>query len=174
MINEKNAKKYCKDDISLIENYDLAINDKMRTWVCHHRRESIYSREGLIEIGEYWERPACELIFMTITEHRKLHMTGKTISIEAKEKISKSKSGNNNPNFGKHLSKETKEKLSKANMGKGSKSILQYTKDNEFIKEWIGAREAARILGIDSSSITKCCKGKIKSIGGFIWKYAQI
>ena len=28
MINEKYAKQFCKDDISKIENYNLAINDK--------------------------------------------------------------------------------------------------------------------------------------------------
>lgn len=28
MINETYAKRFCKDDISLIENYELAINDK--------------------------------------------------------------------------------------------------------------------------------------------------
>ena len=72
MIYLKNVKKFCKDDISLIENYDKAIADT-KTWVCHHRREAIYSAKELIEIGEYYNRPACELIFLTITEHRRLH-----------------------------------------------------------------------------------------------------
>lgn len=35
MINEKNAKSFCKDDLSLIENYDLAIADTTQTWICH-------------------------------------------------------------------------------------------------------------------------------------------
>ena len=38
MINEKRAKSYCKDDISLIENYDKAIADNTQVWHCHHRR----------------------------------------------------------------------------------------------------------------------------------------
>ena len=77
MINLKNVKKFCKDDFSLIENYDKAIADNTQTWVCHHRRETIYSAKELIEIGEYYNRPACELIFLTKTEHRRLHTIGK-------------------------------------------------------------------------------------------------
>lgn len=36
MINEKNARKYCYQDISLIENYDKAIADTEHMWHCHH------------------------------------------------------------------------------------------------------------------------------------------
>ena len=39
MINFEWAKKFCKDDISLIENFDKAISDSNQTWDCHHRRE---------------------------------------------------------------------------------------------------------------------------------------
>lgn len=35
------------------------------------------------------------------------------------------------------------------------------------------AMEAERLMNIDHSSIIKCCKGKIKQAGGFIWKYAD-
>ena len=31
MINEKLARKYCRDDLSKIENYDKAIADKTQT-----------------------------------------------------------------------------------------------------------------------------------------------
>ena len=180
MISEKNAKLFCKDDISLIENYDIAVNDKTIKWVVHHRRGTIYSREGLKEIGEYYKRPAIELIFMTDSEHRKLHSIGnknclgKHHSEEAKEKMSKSKVGNNNPFFGKHHSENTRKKMSKSQMGnhnKPTKPILQYTKDGEFIKEWVSGTEASRVLGINNGHIVSCCKGKLKSAGGFVWRY---
>ena len=51
MISKRSAKAYCRDDISLIENYDKAIADKTQVWDCHHRRETIYSVKELIEIG---------------------------------------------------------------------------------------------------------------------------
>ena len=54
-----------------------------------------------------------------------------------------------------------------------SKKILQYSKSGEFIREWQSAAEVERVLGIDNSNITKCCKGKRKSAGGFVWKYKE-
>ena len=108
MIDKKRAIKYCKNDISLIENYDKAIADETQVWHCHHRRETIYSRSGLIEIGEYYNRPACELIFLTKSEHMRLHNLGKNVSEDTRKKISETKKGENNPMFGKHLSEETR------------------------------------------------------------------
>ena len=120
MINERFAKSYCKDDISLIENYEKAVNDATQTWHCHHRRETIYSKSGLKEIGEYYNRPACELIFLTPTDHRRLHNLGKHLSEEHKRKLSESMKGENNPRFGKHHSAEARKKISEARKGKQS------------------------------------------------------
>lgn len=117
MINEKQAKKYCREDISLIENYDKAIADKTQVWDCHHRRETIYSKSDLIEIGEYYNRPACELIFLTPLEHHRLHHLGKHPSEETRKKMSESNKGENNPMFGKHHSVETRKKMSESKKG---------------------------------------------------------
>lgn len=103
MINKRYVKSYCRDDISLIENYDKAIADTTQVWHCHHRRETIFSKSDLIEIGEYYNRPACELIFLTSLEHNRLHNISE-----------------NNPMFGKHLSEEHKRKMSEALKGKSS------------------------------------------------------
>ena len=118
MINIYVAQGYCKDDISLIENYDKAFSDTTQMWHCHHRRETIYSRSGLIEIGEYYNRPACELIFLTPFEHHRLHKLGKHHSEETRKKMSESKKGENHPFFGKHHSEETIKKMSEATKGK--------------------------------------------------------
>lgn len=50
--------------------------------------------------------------------------------------------------------------------------IIQMDMDGNFIKEWNSIKEASCVLGIDNSCITKCCKGKRKSCGGFTWKYS--
>ena len=118
MISKRSAKAFCKDDISLIENYDKAIADDTQTWQCHHRRETIFSKSDLIEIGEYYNRPACELIFLTPNEHHKLHNLGKKVSAETRKKMSESNKGENNPFFGKHHSEETRLKLSEAFKGR--------------------------------------------------------
>ena len=110
MISTRTAKAYCRDDISLIENYDKAIADKTQVWDCHHRRETIYSRSGLIEIGEYYNRPACELIFLTPFEHNRLHNLGKHLSAETRKKMSESR-------IGKHRSEETRKKISESKIG---------------------------------------------------------
>lgn len=113
MLSERQAKKYCYEDISLIENYELAIADKTQTWHCHHRVETIMNcgAEELIAQGCYENRPAHDLIFLTKGEHSRLHNTGKKCSEETCAKISAAQ-------IGKHLTEETKAKLSAAHKGK--------------------------------------------------------
>ena len=51
-----------------------------------------------------------------------------------------------------------------------SKTVLQFTLDGQFVKEWPSAIECER-NGYDNTSISKCCRGKLKTHKGFIWKY---
>ena len=51
--------------------------------------------------------------------------------------------------------------------------VLQYRKDNQFIKEWESASDAGTELRINNSCITQCCKGRQKSAGGYKWKYKK-
>lgn len=54
------------------------------------------------------------------------------------------------------------------------KKIYQYDKNNNFIKEYNNAAEAARSLNSDSaSSILKVCKGQRKTALGYIWSYER-
>ena len=117
MINEKNAKRFCNEDISLIENYDKAIADNTHTWHCHHRNEIkilpsgmsvLCSRKELKDNGRYYNCPANELIFLTQSEHRRLHDIH--ISEETRKKRSYSLKG-------KHLSEETRRKMSEVRKG---------------------------------------------------------
>ena len=144
MINTNNAKRYCSEDLSLIENYHEAIADEERMWDIHHRREcdsegrTLFTKKQLIDLGLYLNRPASELIFVTKSMHGKLH-------------------------------REQREKWGKKN----SISIIQLTKDGELVKEWPSACEAERQLGIAQSHICSCLKGYRKSAGGFVWRYAH-
>ena len=103
MISIGSLKKFCKEDPSMIENYDKAITDNTQIWHCHHRDEirtlpsgmKVYrSKQELIENGRYYNCPANELIFLTKSEHSTLHNTNRTLSEEAKIKIGKSSKGN--------------------------------------------------------------------------------
>lgn len=160
MISEYNAKRFCSEDISLIENYQDAISDEERTWDIHHRREcdengrTLFTGKQLIDMGLYLNRPAAELIFVTRSMHMKLHL----------EMCSKGgKIG------GKIVGKKWGAINGKKSAIKLSKPILQFAKSGELVKEWPSAREAGRQLGI--SHICTCLKGKIKSAGGFVWRY---
>lgn len=75
MIKDINAWAFCKDDISKIENYEKAIADTTQSWDCHHRTEVWWNctAQDLIDNECYYHRPAKELIFLTHSEHSKLH-----------------------------------------------------------------------------------------------------
>ena len=118
MICEESAKSYCKDDISLIENYDKAIADKTQVWQCHHRRETIYSVKDLQDIGEYYNRPACELIFLTPMDHRRLHNLGKPSGMKGKQHSAETRKKMSEAHKGRTFSEETRKKLSEAHKGK--------------------------------------------------------
>ena len=158
MINEIHSKRYCSEDISLIDNYYQAIADKEKKWEIHHRREcnsdgrTLFTHKQLIDMNLYFNRPASELIFVTKSMHNKIHR-------EIRENGGK-KGG------GSEAAKEAlKEKL--------SIPILQFTKDGTFIKEWQSAIEVQRQLRIACSNICKCCKGRLKHAGGFVWRYKE-
>ena len=53
------------------------------------------------------------------------------------------------------------------------KKVGQYNLEKNLIQEFESAREASRQLSIDCGSISRCCLGKNKSAGGYIWKYKE-
>ena len=121
--------KYCCEDISKIENYELAKKDNFKGWVIHHRLELVETgaavdstRQDLKDLGLYYNRPSEELIYLTKSEHQKLHHTGKP-----------------GPNRGKHFSEEHKRKLLESKKGKkyfkGLYCIDLYDENNNPVKE---------------------------------------
>ena len=134
MINESYAHKYCRDDLSKIENYDKAIADTSQTWVIHHRLELTLDGEFALSVDQlkmhdmYYNRPYYELIFLTPTEHRRLHMEGKPLTDEHRRNISEAKKGKQRSEDtrrklsealkGRTLSEDTRRKMSEAHKGK--------------------------------------------------------
>ena len=117
-------------------------------------------------------------------------MYGKTHSKEARIKMSESRFGEKNIWYGREKSEAYRQKIRESLLGyrrsnpvqeetkaKISQSISvavrQYTLNNDFIAEFQSVTQAGACMGIDPSGITKCCKGKRKSIGGYIWRYAE-
>ena len=127
-------KRFCKEP-EKIENYEKAKADNFKGWRCHHRLET-HNSDGerrLVDItpdelkalGMYWYRPASELIFLTISEHRSLHTKGEHNPMYGKQGYWKGKTGpnkgklagENNPMYGKHHTDEARRKIGEVNKG---------------------------------------------------------
>ena len=83
-INKKTYQAFCiENEWELIENYELAKADNFKGWDCHHRLElhpdgSLrFTKDSLKKLDLYVNRPASELIFLTHSEHAKLHSKSK-------------------------------------------------------------------------------------------------
>ena len=197
-----NFKHYCKD-YENIENYQKAKADDFKNWEVHHRLETHNSdgerrlvditADELKALDMYYNRPADELIFMTIYEHSRLHMKGKhhseetrkkigsaqkgnkyalgyKHSEEAKNKIAEAMKGEKNPFYGKHHSEETKKKLSEANKGKhlGKDNSFYGKHHSEEVKNRIGEKNKVRMKGMRFFNNGKISKRAYECPPGFV------
>ena len=113
MINYEFAYAVCRDDISTIENYELAIADQTQTWICHHKKGVDITREELVRLGLYYHQPSYDLIFVTKKEHNQIHK--KRLFGDKKSKSERSKEmWKKRKEEGWTFSEESKEKMSKA------------------------------------------------------------
>lgn len=87
---------------------------------------------------------------------------GKPKSEECKQKLK-------DINLGKHLSEETRKKVSEGHF----KPVYQLDKDGNIINEFISVTAAAHYIHRDTTSISKCCKGKQQTCGGYKWRYKE-
>lgn len=53
-----------------------------------------------------------------------------------------------------------------------SKPVSQYF-EGEFIKTFHSTMEAERQTGVNHRSISACCNNKLKTAGGYVWRYAE-
>lgn len=165
---KKNGEPYCDcycRNPELIENYDKAIADTTQTWQVHHRKEEFYSQKELIEKGEYYDVSPEELIFLTKSEHHKIDSRCKRIS----ESHKGLQAGSKNPMFGHHYSDEHKRKMSEAM--KNRKDLSKKVLCIETGEVFESTRDAQRKTGIYCSGISMVCNGKLKTAGGFHWKF---
>ena len=127
-------KRFCKEP-EKIENFKKAAADNFVGWRCHHRLET-HNSDGerrivditpaeLKALGMYYNRPAEELVFLTISEHRSLHNSGSgnpMCNEDIRKKVSETKkgkcTGEYNPFYGKKHSEESCRKMSAAHKGK--------------------------------------------------------
>lgn len=126
-------------------------------------------------------------------------MYGKHHSYETRRKISDAHKGEKHHLFGKHLSEETRRKMSENSSWNGrkhteeelrkmseslkgkyrgkenshSKKVAQYDLQMNLIRIWDSVRDIERETGINHANISRCCNGKYKTSGQFVWKYIE-
>lgn len=106
-------------------------------------------------------------------------LTGKKLSPEHRENMRKA-------NLGKPMPAHVKQLLIKINTGRSPVGdtlirirqnqptctpVLQFSKSGNFIAEYFSISEAERCTRVAKASISKCCRGQLKSAGKFVWKY---
>lgn len=55
-----------------------------------------------------------------------------------------------------------------------SKKVYQYDLDGNYIGMFYGSSEAGRKTGVNQSTISLCCNGKLKTAGKYKWEYEKI
>ena len=105
---------------------------------------------------------------------------GRQASEETREKLRAFLLSDKNPRRGTPLSEEHRLNISKALKGKKvseqtrlkiAKPILQFDIYGNFIREFSSAVEIEKELGIKRSNICHACRGRVKVLGGYKWKY---
>lgn len=175
-LNKENA---CNKEIELIDLYDSVNKDKgynltkggegtigiESVWKGKHlpkatRIKISKSNKGKAKSDEACKNMRIAQLKLVKSKNYINPMSGKQHSEEAKKK--QSDAFYNNPDRQKHLDNIRK-----------LRGTIQYTKDNEYMNEFISIQEAHNTTGIGYCSIQACCAGRQKTAGGYIWKYTE-
>jgi hypothetical protein len=74
---------------------------------------------------------------------------------------------------GKSKSLHSTKKRIKTMQEKYGVKVEQYTMDGVLLSKFNAYGEAHRMTGVQAASIRRCCLGKVKTAGGFIWRHAD-
>ena len=190
-LSEETKKKLSVASRAAWENEDMKKHASERNSGKNNAMFGVSPKERMDdETYELWKMQTVERV--RSEEFRQMmhdKMIGKKWSDESNAK--KGKKGKEHYFYGKHMSEEQKEKLRQANLGKkysneinakkGSKgaknpaarAVNQYSKSGNFIKHWDYIKQASNELGASQTGIILCCRGRQKTCGGFMWKYAD-
>lgn len=73
----------------------------------------------------------------------------------------------NNPMHDKETKRKAIEKIRKS----CARSVIKYNKEGEKVNMYSSIRDAAKQNNLHHVSISKCCNGKQKTCGNFVWKF---
>jgi len=124
------------------ENIDCDKSSKKYEWALKNDVNYDYVREN------YW--------MLCLNCHRKYDNNGRTHSLRSRIKISKDR-------ILRGLGVKNRYAI---------KPVIQMTREGSEVKKWECGRDASIELGIPSQHISECCHGRMKTCGGFTWKFA--
>lgn len=152
---------------------EIILLEECENWI----EREIYWIDYYSQQGELYNKTRGGEDFVFKTHHNPWNKGGGVYTPEMIEKMRVS-------HLGKKDSEETKKRKSEAAIGKPkspnvglaakercSKSTLQYTLQGEFLKEYTSVSSASIQTEINSSDVSMCCTGRIKTAGGFQWRY---
>ena len=85
--------------------------------------------------GNKFNNSLKNLVYLTHSQHAKIHSETRKFSEETKKKMRKANIGENNPMYGKHHSEETKRKMRESSKGKNKDRIwINNGMINKFVK----------------------------------------
>lgn len=177
---------------------DLTIDDAIRIEIDLIKRWQLTDSDYGYNLRDGGDGPFSERSRkkMSLSRLNNKHCLGNRLSDETREKISlslkKYYSCHDGTFLGRHHSPQTIEALkhrkpsddtrrkmsenhwnmSGAN-NPSARRVSQFTLDGKLISEYPYASMAAQQYNLDLSSIIKCCRGKKKTCGGYIWRYAD-
>lgn len=77
-----------------------------------------------------------------------------------------------NSNYGTSIRRRVMHQDWQSIADKQSKTVYQYDKDMHIIRVWKSTVECER-GGYNSSSVSRCCNGYLKTYKGYIWRYSN-
>lgn len=77
-----------------------------------------------------------------------------------------------NSNYGTSIRRRVMHQDWQSIADKQSKTVYQYDKDMHIIRVWKSTVECER-SGYNSSSVSRCCNGYLKTYKGYIWRYSN-
>ena len=125
------------------------------------------------------------------------YLYGKNHTEEFKHRVSEKLKGRPSPYKGRKHTLETLEKMSEAHkniseetrnkmranylkrkdelvkmlVDRNKRSVKQFDKEGNLVREWDSIKEAADSLSLNSPNIIACCNNRQKTCGGYVWKY---
>ena len=162
LLNEHND--YVKSKLSKINtgennpNYGNKWSDKQRKKMSESRK------------GKNWEELYGKKKSDEMKKEAAERKKGSTQSDETKEKIRKSNIGDKNPAYGKGDRQRGDKNPMYGKPAKHRRVVIQFDKQGNLIKEYDFINQVVE-CGFNAGNVAMAAKGKLKSAGGYIWKY---